>query len=279
MQGELRRPASCVRLVSIVIPVRNCREHVEEAVSSILGQTYTRLQVLVVDDASDDGTADVIESIRDERLVKLRLRKKARGIPRSYGLGRAKGDYIGLMDADDVSHPCRIEKQVRFLERDPEVDVVGTAWEPFSTTVTVPAGKKRPGILVSENRGDYRDRLLRGWSVVATPTVLCRRRVFESVGFQPYRCGEDFAFWLKVSREFTIRNLPDVLFHRRLRGGSASRRYWVEGRVRTYRSLLEELGWCLSRGRTRDAALILRTAPRSLAGSLKRICLTWGLEV
>ena len=106
-------------LVSVIIPCYNAEKYIEKSVRSILNQTYCNIEVLIADDASEDSSVDIIEMLKKEdsriRLIKHQTNKKI-----VYTLNElidiATGEYIARMDADDISLPERIEKQIRFME-------------------------------------------------------------------------------------------------------------------------------------------------------------------
>jgi glycosyltransferase involved in cell wall biosynthesis len=112
--------------VSVIVPLHNLRQHVREAVISLLAQTWHDLEVVVIDDASSDGSLDVLQDIQDPRLALFRLPVNA-GLSgaRNAGIAVSRGEFIALLDADDVSLPGRIEAQLRVLLARPEVGLVG----------------------------------------------------------------------------------------------------------------------------------------------------------
>ena len=115
--------------VTVLMPVYNCEAYVGEAIDSILGQSFTDFEFLIIDDASNDNTVSVIQSFTDSRI---RLIEKPRntGYTNSlnYGLTIAKGEYIARMDGDDISLPERFAKQVTFMDAYPEVVACGTTY-------------------------------------------------------------------------------------------------------------------------------------------------------
>jgi len=112
--------------VSVVMPVYNTRPYLEEAIASIFAQTYRNWELVIVDDFSTDGSWEYVCGIRDPRV---RVARNERNMRNSYTLNRgialATGEYIAKMDADDVSFPERIERQMEYLREHPEVDAVG----------------------------------------------------------------------------------------------------------------------------------------------------------
>jgi hypothetical protein len=126
-RGAQRRRAAMARagepLVSVVMAARNAGHVVEGALGSLLGQSYGALEVVVVDDASEDDTAAVVERVAaiDARVRLVRhAERRGPGRARNLGIARAKGAYLAFQDADDVSHPERIERQLARLLARPE---------------------------------------------------------------------------------------------------------------------------------------------------------------
>ncbi|MCY3779184.1 MAG: glycosyltransferase family A protein [Chloroflexi bacterium] len=115
--------------VSVVMPVFNGEKYLAEAIDSILAQTLTDFELLVVDDASQDSSAQIIRSYqeRDSRIRFYQLEQNlGAGAARNRGIEAASGDYIVFMDCDDVSLPQRLEKQATFLESHPQISLLGT---------------------------------------------------------------------------------------------------------------------------------------------------------
>ena len=112
--------------VSIIMPVYNAMPYLEMAIKSIFGQTYENWELIIVDDCSKDGSWEYLKQIKEPR-IRLYRNKNNMGCPytcnKAYELCR--GRYVARMDSDDISFPERIEKQVLFLENNPEIDVIG----------------------------------------------------------------------------------------------------------------------------------------------------------
>lgn len=112
--------------VTVLLPVRNGRTTLRTAVYSLLSQTYTSFEVLVLDDGSSDGSAEVVDGINDPRLRVIHDGlHKGLAARLNEGIDQARGKYIARMDADDVAFPERFREQVRYLEDHPEVDLLG----------------------------------------------------------------------------------------------------------------------------------------------------------
>ena len=113
-------------LVSVIIPCYNAEKYVEEAVRSIMTQTYKNIEILVTEDCSTDNTLKILKNLeKEDSRIKVIQNKKNLKIVKSLNnmINIAQGKYIARMDADDISLPERIEKQVRFMEENPEPSV------------------------------------------------------------------------------------------------------------------------------------------------------------
>lgn len=114
-------------LVSIGLPVYNCEKTVLGTINSIISQTYENWELIIVDDGSSDTSLDVINSIKDAR-IKVYSDGENKGLP--YRLNQiaklAKGEYIARMDSDDLMHPERIAVQIKYLQGNPNIDLIGS---------------------------------------------------------------------------------------------------------------------------------------------------------
>ena len=116
-------------LVSVLIPCYNCEKYVEEAVMSIIEQSYSNLEILVIDDGSTDNTGSILQELaqKDSRIRYIKNETNLKLIRTlNKGIDLCRGKYIARMDADDISLPTRIVKQVNFLEKHPDIGIVGT---------------------------------------------------------------------------------------------------------------------------------------------------------
>ncbi len=115
-------------LVTVLMTAYNAEKFIKEALASIIKQTYSNLEIIVVDDGSIDGTFKIINEFkaRDKRIRVFKMNKNSGpSVASNFGIRKAKGEFIARMDADDISFPDRIEKQVKFLKENPEVILVG----------------------------------------------------------------------------------------------------------------------------------------------------------
>jgi len=215
-----------VPLVSVVMPVYNGERFIVEAVRSVLAQSFSDFELLVVDDGSTDRTPALLaaDQAADPRLL-VHRQPSNKGFLAALeaGCARARGRYIARMDADDVSLPERLACQVAFLDAHPEVGVVGSA-------IQVIDGSGVRGRIKSYPSGSG----LAAWSMVffnalAHPATMLRRTAFEAAGGYPAGCSggtEDYAIFLEISRKSRLTNLPDVLLLYRVWGGNMTHLKW-----------------------------------------------------
>lgn len=192
--------------VTVLMPVHDGAAYLRPAVESVLAQSHRELELLVVDDGSRDESPEIVASYRDPR-VRLHRRAENRGVVATLneGLALVDTEYVARMDADDVAHPERIARQVAFLDRNPDVAVLGTAVKDIGAA----RGKYRLPL----SHGEIRARLLFDWAI-AHPTVMLRPAVLRAHGLRydpAYRHAEDYALWVEVAARAKVANLPDRL--------------------------------------------------------------------
>jgi glycosyltransferase involved in cell wall biosynthesis len=212
--------------VSVVMPVHNARPYLEESVGSILRQTFADFELVVVENGSTDGSGEVLRALA-EREPRIRLVQSSCVLgsagASNLAISHARGTVIARMDADDVSHPCRLERQLEVFERHPDAVVVGTLYEWIDE-----AGRRV--------RARDRSRLTRPGTECpfAHGSSAFRRQAFEEVGGYrddwAHRADLDFLQRLgEVGRVFV---LPDALYAVRFHAGSMTARAPLERAVR-----------------------------------------------
>jgi glycosyltransferase involved in cell wall biosynthesis len=193
--------------VSVGIPFLNARATLADAVRSVLAQTWDDWELLLVDDGSSDGSVQVARAVQDPR-VRVVCDGSHRGLTARLNqiAGLARGRYLARMDADDLMHPERLRRQVRFLEENPAVDLVDTA------AVTIdeenePLGVRGDRPLNTDPRAVLRSGLL------LHPTVTGRAVWFRD---HPYDVrfvrGEDHELWVRTCQNTSFARLTEPLF-------------------------------------------------------------------
>lgn len=201
---------SSVPLVTVLMPVYNAAPYLEQAIRSILEQTFEDFEFLIINDGSKDASGEIIQSFKDKRIVFINHEKNS-GIvvTLNEGLTAARGKYIARMDNDDISLPRRFEEQIAFMESHPEVGVCGTAFAAFGSNETV---YKMP-----VNDPEIRAFMLMH-NPIGHPTVMMRTSVVREYGIA-YResdtPAEDYRMWYDLSKVTQLHNLPDThLYYR-----------------------------------------------------------------
>ncbi len=199
--------------ISVLLPIFNSREFLYESINSILIQTYSDFELLILDDGSTDNPKLVIDEFQDDRLRYFRSSQN-KGIvyQLNKGLNLSTGKYIARMDADDIAHPDRFNKQIDYFTnpRNIEIEVLGTNAEKVGFET---------GRLDFHN---YLPRqisfLLNFYCPILHPTVMFKRTIIEK-GFkysEDYQYAEDFALWKEVNNGRNIAILPLNLLQYRI---------------------------------------------------------------
>ncbi len=202
--------------VTAIITVFNEKELVKRSIESLLTQTLSSIEVLIIDDGSSDGTPEVIEAIPDSRIKLIRGNRMGRAAALKLACEKAQGEYIANLDADDLAYPERLQKQAQFLD-----DNLDHAW--------VGCGEERR----DTQRNEHIDRIypltdkeIRRQCAKCIPYthsgIMFRKSLIDGgINYdpsQPYLI--DFEFFLRIARKYKVANLPDVLACRYVRDES-----------------------------------------------------------
>ena len=205
--------------VTVVMSVYNTASFLRESIESILAQTFTDFEFLIIDDCSTDSSREIIRSYSDPR-IRLFCNDKNLALIKSLnkGLQLARGDYIARHDSDDISLPLRLEKEVQFLEANKNVGLLGSYFIAINE-----AGDFLQYFRPPTDSDTLRRKLLVKNSF-AHGTVMFRKECIEKVGCfrEELKHCEDYDLWLRVSQFFELANLPFYLYKWRLNINSVS---------------------------------------------------------
>jgi glycosyltransferase involved in cell wall biosynthesis len=213
--------------VTILMAVYNGEKHLREAVESILGQTFSDFEFVIVDDGSTDGTADILETFADSRIRLLRNERNV-GLSASLnrGLDEARAKVVARQDADDISEPARIERQVGFMDAHPDFALIGSAYRTIDVDGRSVADRSLPC-----------DPLALRWHLLfycpfVHGSVMFRRSAVDEVNRYDTNLAYsmDRDLWSRLALRRPVGNLPDVLFRYRVSDASLTATY---GGVRT----------------------------------------------
>ena len=210
------------------MPVYNREKFVAEAIDSILAQTFKDFELLIIDDGSEDESAAIIQDYA-ERDARIRYfqhpANRGETAARNTGMGRAAGKYVAAMDSDDISLPRRLEKQVAFLEANPEVGAVGVQDQQCNEKLR--PTKFRP--LPAHHHAIVIHLALFTRTVMKSPTMMVRREYLDNdPAFDPgITAGSDVGLYLRLLWTKGIRyaNVPEKLYLYRRHANSLVRRY------------------------------------------------------
>lgn len=205
--------------VSVILPVYNGERFIEEAISSILTQTHSNLELIIINDGSTDRTLDlIVDNFDDERLKVFTTENQGIVGALNFGIEKARYQYIVRMDADDVSLPTRIECQLSYMI-DNNLDVVGcniyTINEKGNSVGSVDYPESNNKILSA----------LPFFNPICHPSVIIRKSLFDKEGgyLQGFEGAEDFELWCRLSKNYLFGNCQNYLLKYRLTSGSLSR--------------------------------------------------------
>jgi len=208
-------------LVSVLMPVYNAEKYLCESIDSILNQTYQNFEFIIINDGSTDGSADIVRSYKDPRIIFVDNPKNSGLVSvLNHGLDIAHGKYIARMDADDISLPERFEKQVKFMERHRNVGICGTFFRVFGRVGYIETKKAYPKL-----------KDMREPSPLGHPTVMMRKSVLDKyhLRYDPrYKYAEDYELWTRAVEYTKIANLKDVLLNYRWSGDNVSITHNIE---------------------------------------------------
>lgn len=227
-------------LVSVIMPVHNAEPYISEAIDSLLRQTYPNIEIILVDDRSTDRSWEILQDYARRyphkiRAVRTKRTTNAAGNgAMNYGFQFAKGEFIARMDADDVSYPERIEKQVAYMMSHPEVFVLGTQADIIDQN----------GASIGEKRFPIdHDAIYEQYGIlhpIVHPSVMIRRsflprkrKIYEMV----WDVNDDYYTFFKFLHIGLFHNLPEKLIAYRVHGKNASlqepkKKFWNSVRIR-----------------------------------------------
>lgn len=226
--------------ISVVMPVYNAEKYLREAMDSILNQTYTDFEFIILDDGSKDSSPDIVRSYSDSR-IRFYQNEHNMGVAATLnrGLDLATGEYISRMDSDDISMPERFEKQVQYMDAHPDVAVCGCDIQLFGAD-------NGPHVFSHSHELLKIDLLFN--SCLAHPSVMMRSALFGNDGLHydnTYSKMEDYALWVLTSQKYKLACIPEILLKYRIHPQQVTQQHTNEHSVqdRMLKSIqIESLG-------------------------------------
>lgn len=232
--------------VSILMPVYNASAYLSDAVTSVLKQTYTDFELVVVNDGSTDDSLNVLSSFLIDKRIRIINNEKNLGLITTLhkGLSECKGKFIARMDADDICDLQRIERQAQFLNEHHEIDIVGGAIRFFNKIA-------EPYIFHFPTTHDEIHASILFFCPLAHPAIMFRRSLIDTglIHFDKnYQHAEDYHLWSKLLPQIRTANLPELVLHYRLHeaqvsSGQSNRQYDLSLQIRKEILDLAKVKW------------------------------------
>lgn len=201
-------------LVSIIMPSYNTAQYIGESISSVLNQTYSNWELIIVDDCSTDNTDEIITAIKDKRIRYLKNEKNSgAAVSRNRALREAKGKWIAFLDSDDLWDKDKLEKQIKFME---ESDYKFT-YTDYRIKLN---GKWLPYVYTGPNK--VNERKIKDYCYFSTITVIYDREYVGLIQIEPVKKNNDYAMWVKIIKKTPCYRFPMCLSSYIKREGSIS---------------------------------------------------------
>ena len=217
-EDDHRERGRMEKLVSIVMPVYNAEKFLAKAIESVLGQTYRNFELFVIDDCSKDSSLHIAQTYeaQDNRIRVLKNEKNLNvAKTRNYGIQEATGEFIALLDSDDIWDPQKLERQMELLER----ENAGLAYCSYDFIDESGASILKPFLVPKETNFN---KMLYG-NDIGCSTVLIRADIFKKHLFHPDCYHEDYALWMEMLKDnVKAVGLTEVYVHYRKVTGSRS---------------------------------------------------------
>ena len=224
-------------VVSVILPTYNRKNLVGKAIQSVLEQNYRNLELIIIDDASTDGTEEIIKEFKDARILYLRNPvNRGGGAARNTGIKVAKGSFIAFQDSDDLWLPDKLEKQMAVFKVSPEnVGVVYTQCDRREGDQV----RRIPGEHTPQKNGDLFKGLL-SENFITLPTVVIKKVCLEKVGGfdESLPRLQDWEFFIRIARYFEFQYIPEPLVYSFFTPGSISSK--PEALIRALEIILEK---------------------------------------
>ncbi len=216
-------------LVSVIIPTYNADQFIGQAIQSVLDQTYRSYEIIVVDDGSTDKTKDFLRGFAGQIHCRFQ-ENRGPSAARNTGITIAQGEYICFLDADDLWTPHKLECQLEYMDRHPDIAFVFSDHQDFNARGVLPGS-------FLENKMIFEDSLIKEGPIqnaflmllqenfISTPTVMVKKACFEETGLfdEDLWSVEDRDLWLRMAAKFTLVCLPGILCKRRVHQSNISR--------------------------------------------------------
>ncbi len=233
-------------VISVIIPSYNHEKYIKTAIESVLNQSYSDLELIIIDDGSKDNSKEIINTYTDTRIRTIFQENRGAHAAINKGMQIAKGEFFTILNSDDFYSPKRLEKCLRIFDSKPEIDFISTWINIIDNNDKILGVKKawqnmEPWPISDKTHtfaksGDYTLNALMANFVATTSNMIFKRTVFEQLGgMRNLRFSHDWDFLLRVCHKFKPYNLEEPLVNYRIHGNNT---------ISTYRPwMLFEICW------------------------------------
>ena len=209
--------------VSVVIPAYNAMTYLPETLESVVMQTFTDFEVLIVDDGSSDHIRQWASQITDSRVKLIKQENQGLSGTRNTGVAQAQGEYVAFLDADDLWEPTKLEKQIRCLEDNPAVGLAYT-WTALMDELGLPTGR----VMTSNAEGNVWKQIVER-NIIDFPSSVVVRRCCFDVGLfdRNLRSVEDWDMWIRLASRYPFAVIKEPLVRYRLHSSNMSKNWQV----------------------------------------------------
>ncbi|MBD2388332.1 glycosyltransferase family 2 protein [Cylindrospermum sp. FACHB-282] len=209
--------------VSIIIPAYNAMTYLPTTLASVLQQTFTDFEVLIIDDGSTDHLHQWITEILDSRVKLIRQNNQGISAARNTGINNSKGKYIAFLDADDLWETTKLEEQIYLLDNNPTIGLVYT-W----IKLVDHHGKSSGRIIKSHIQGNMWQQIVE-YNPIQTSTVIVRRDCLDNVGIfdQNLSSAEDWELWVRISFHYPFAVIKKPLVNYRLHQNNITKNWQI----------------------------------------------------
>lgn len=211
---DLKQP-----LVSVIMPAYNAEKYIEKAIMSVVNQTYTNWELIVIDDGSKDSTSEIVEKLaKKDKRITFYANERNMGVARTRnrGFDLAKGEYVALLDSDDIWLEEKLEKQIGVAQKT-GVDIIYCSYGMIDENDV-----KIHDDFIVPDKTDFEKMLVK--SVISCSTALLSDKIFKKYKFRQEYYHEDYALWMELLMdEFQAEGCTEVLAqYRQIKGSRAS---------------------------------------------------------
>ncbi len=216
--------------VSVIIPTYNSIAYLPDAVGSALGQTFTDLEIIIINDGSSDHTNEWVLQQSDPRLILISQENQGKSAARNAGIARARGEYLSFLDADDCWEPTKVEKQAHCLDSNPNIGLVYT-WTALADENCQPTGR----IIRSNAAGNIWKELVQRNILACGSTPMIRKDCFETVGefAHDLLLAQDWDMWIRIADRYPFAVIKEPLVRYRQHPNNTSKHLQMMQRCNT----------------------------------------------